>query len=145
MQTYACGFLFSADRSRVLLIRKNRPAWQAGKLNGIGGKIERGETPADAMRREFREEAALDIATWQEVLTLSGADDAGSGVAWRGHFFRAFGDIDSARGLTDEKIEIHAVAALPRDTIPNLHWMIPLMLDEEVVRDRSYNVNVLPG
>ena len=32
---------------------------------------------------------------WQEVLTLSGRDDAGSGIAWRGHFFRAFGDIDT--------------------------------------------------
>jgi 8-oxo-dGTP diphosphatase len=46
MQTYACGFLFSLDRTRVLLIRKRRPAWQAGRLNGVGGKIEPGETPA---------------------------------------------------------------------------------------------------
>lgn len=145
MQTYACGFLFSPDRCRVLLIRKNRPAWQAGKLNGIGGKIERGETPAEAMRREFREEAALDIATWQEIITLSGADDAGSGIAWRGHFFRAFGDVDAAHGLTDETLEIHAVASLPRDTIPNLHWMIPLMLDDQVVRDHLYRVDVIGG
>ena len=55
-KTYVAGFLFSPDRSRVLLIRKNRPAWQAGKLNGLGGKIEPGETPPQAMRREFREE-----------------------------------------------------------------------------------------
>jgi len=133
MQTYACGFLFSPDRQRVLLIRKRRPAWQAGKLNGVGGKIEPGESPSEAMRREFREEAGLDVREWQEVLTLSGADDAGSGVAWRGHFFRAFGDINAARAVTDEQLEVHAVAALPRDTIPNLHWMIPLMLDDEPV------------
>src|SRR5688500_15670630 len=126
MQTYACGFLFSPDRRRVLLIRKRRPAWQAGKLNGVGGKIEPGESPAQAMRREFREEADLDVRDWQEVLTLSGRDDAGSGVAWRGHFFRAFGDIDAARSMTDEQLELHDVAALPPDTIPNLRWMIPL-------------------
>src|SRR5262245_51511073 len=130
MQTYSCGFLFSTDRTRVLLIRKRRPAWQAGKLNGIGGKIERGETAAEAMRREFREEANLDVRDWQEVLTLTGANDAGSGIGWRGHFFRAFGDVDAAQTMTDEQLEIHAVAALPRDTIPNLHWMIPLMLDD---------------
>ena len=133
MQTYACGFLFSPDRQRVLLIRKRRPAWQAGKLNGVGGKIEPGESPAEAMRREFREEANLDIRDWHEVLTLTGEDDAGSGIAWRGHFFRAFGDIDAARALTDETLELHAVASLPHDTIPNLHWMIPLMLDDEPV------------
>jgi 8-oxo-dGTP diphosphatase len=133
MQTYACGFLFSLDRGRVLLIRKRRPAWQAGKLNGVGGKIEPGESPPQAMRREFREEADLDVRDWQEVLTLSGRDDAGSGVAWRGHFFRAFGDIDAARSMTDEQLELHEVAALPTDTIPNLRWMIPLMLDDEPV------------
>ena len=141
MQTYACGFLFSPDRTRVLLIRKRRPAWQAGRLNGVGGKIEPGETPADAMRREFREEANLDIPDWQEVLTLTGPDDAGSGIAWRGHFFRAFGDIDAARALTDEQLERHDVHALPRDTIPNLHWMIPLMLDEEPIRG-AYRVEL---
>src|SRR5215208_5596620 len=106
MQTYACGFLFSPDRQRVLLIRKRRPAWQAGKLNGVGGKIERDESPAEAMRREFREEAGLDVRDWQEVLTLSGGDDAGSGVAWRGHFFRAFGDIDTTQAMTDETLEL---------------------------------------
>jgi 8-oxo-dGTP diphosphatase len=125
MQEYVCGFLFSMDRSRVLLIRKRRPAWQAGRLNGVGGKVEAGEGFAAAMTREFAEEAGLTIHPWQQVLTLSGSD-------WRGHFFRAFGDVDSARALTDEALEIHAVAELPGDTIPNLHWMIPLMLDEEV-------------
>ena len=34
--------------------------------------------------------------------------------------------------MTDEQLEVHAVSALPRgDAIPNLHWMIPLMLDDE--------------
>jgi 8-oxo-dGTP diphosphatase len=124
-QHYVCGFLFSPDRARVLLIRKNRPAWQTGKLNGVGGKIEAFDpNPLAAIRREFREEAGLDIAEWQEILTLSAAD-------WHTHFYRAFGDIDSARAITDEKLEIHPTRELPRETIPNLHWMIPLMLDQE--------------
>jgi 8-oxo-dGTP diphosphatase len=131
MRTYVCGFLFSPDRANVLLIRKRRPAWQAGKLNGVGGKIEPGESPLEAMRREFREEAALDIPDWHEALTLTGPNDAGSGVAWRGHFFRAFASIDPARALTDEPLEIHPARRLPDDTIPNLRWMIPLLLDDE--------------
>jgi 8-oxo-dGTP diphosphatase len=142
MRTYACGFLFSPDRRRVLLIRKRRPAWQAGKLNGLGGKIEPGETPIEAMRREFREEAGVDIPEWQEVLQLSGSDDAGSGVSWRGHFFRAFGDIDAPRPVTDEHLERHEVATLPADVIPNLRWMIPLMLDDEPVRG-VYDVRIV--
>ena len=134
MQGYVCGFLFSPDRARVLLIRKRRPAWQVGRLNGIGGKIEAGETPAEAIRREFREEAALDVADWREVVVLAGAD-------WRGHFFRAFGDVDAARALTDEQLEIHPTGNLPPDVIPNLKWIIPLLLDEDVARAR-YAVRV---
>jgi 8-oxo-dGTP diphosphatase len=135
MQEYACGFLFSVDRERVLLIRKRRPAWQAGKLNGIGGKIEPGETALDAMRREFHEEAGLHVADWQHVLTLRGDD-------WAGHFFRAFGDIDAAWAVTDELVERYPLAALPKDTIPNLQWMIPMLLDEDVA-SKSYRVEVL--
>jgi len=135
VQQYACGFLFSVDRERVVLIRKRRPAWQAGKLNGVGGKLEAGETPIDAMRREFREEAAIDVHDWQHVLTLTGAD-------WQGHFFRAFGDVSLVRAVTDEQLEVHLVRKLPSDTIPNLHWMIPLMLDEQVVGRGEYSVRV---
>ena len=133
MNRYACGFLFSPDRTRVLLIRKRRPAWQAGKLNGLGGKLEPGESPLEAMRREFREEAGLDVPDWQEVLTLTGPDDADTGRAWRGHFFRAFGDPAAARPMTDEQLEIHPLEALPQEIIPNLRWMIPLMLDDEPI------------
>jgi 8-oxo-dGTP diphosphatase len=141
VKEYVCGFLFSPERSRVLLIRKQRPAWQAGKLNGVGGKIEAGEAPIDAMRREFREEAGVEVAEWTHVLTLSGPDDAGSGVGWAGHFFRAFGDPSGVRSMTDEQLETHPVHPLPPDTIPNLRWMIPLLLDDEV--GRVYDARVV--
>jgi len=141
MQGYACGFLFSPDRSRVVLIRKNRPAWQVGKLNGVGGKIEPGENPLDAMRREFREEAGVDVPDWEQVLTLTGAD-------WQGHFFRSFGALEGVRSITDEQLEIHGIDALPANVIPNLKWMIPLMLDEEPI-SRQYFVQLsnhpIPG
>ena len=77
MQHYVCGFLFSPDRSRVLLIRKRRPAWQAGRLNGVGGKVEAGEALYHAMRREFREEAGLDLpeSQWAHAITLTGPAD----------------------------------------------------------------------
>ena len=70
--------------------------------------------------------------------------DAGSGRGWAGHFFRAFGDVDAARAITDEQLETHPTASLPPDTIPNLHWIIPLMLDDEPVAGR-YAVHVVGG
>ena len=130
MQEYVCGFLFSDDRSRVVLIRKRRPAWQAGKLNGVGGKVEPPETLIDAMHREFWEEAGVRDLDWNHILTLTG--DAGVEGKWRGHFFRAFGDVRSVRSVTDESLEVHPVDPLPADTIANLHWMIRMILDDEV-------------
>lgn len=41
---YVCGFMCSYDLTRFLLIRKTHPEWQKGKLNGIGGKIEKKAT-----------------------------------------------------------------------------------------------------
>jgi 8-oxo-dGTP diphosphatase len=57
---YALGFAFNYDRTHVLLVWKNRPRWQNGLLNGIGGKIEANEFPFAAMKREFYEETGLD-------------------------------------------------------------------------------------
>jgi hypothetical protein len=37
MITYVVGFLFSPSGAEVVLIRKARPSWQSGLLNGIGG------------------------------------------------------------------------------------------------------------
>lgn len=67
---YVCGFAFTED-GRVLLIRKARPDWQAGLLNGIGGKVEKGETPTGAMMREFEEEtdARVPMLFWHPLLT----------------------------------------------------------------------------
>ncbi len=71
MIRYVCGFLFSLG-SGVVLIEKRKPSWQAGRLNGVGGKIEPGETPLQAMVREFEEEAGLHVDGWRQFCVLSG-------------------------------------------------------------------------
>jgi 8-oxo-dGTP diphosphatase len=141
MQVYSCGFLFSPDRARVLFIRKNRPTWQAGRLNGVGGKLEAGETPLDAMRREFWEEAGVRIDRWDECVVLTGVPTPADPRGWEGHFFRAFGDVDACHAKTDEVLEIHPASPVPSTVIPNLRWMIPLMLDEDVIT-HAYRVRV---
>ncbi len=56
---YVLGYIFSPDLKTVYLLRKKRPANQKGKLNGFGGKIEPGETPAETMAREGYEECGF--------------------------------------------------------------------------------------
>lgn len=71
---YVCGFLFDKDDKSVALIRKKDPPWQAGCLNGVGGRIEAGEKPLDAMQREFNEEAGMRLGGWKHFCTLRTLD-----------------------------------------------------------------------
>lgn len=74
VKKYTVILLFNKDGSKVLLIKKDRTAF-AGKLNGVGGKIEDNETPEQGAYREIEEETSLkpeqvkDL-TWLGTLTL---------------------------------------------------------------------------
>lgn len=137
---YVAGFLFSFNRDRIVLIRKERPAWQKGLLNGIGGHIEEGETPLQAMQREYKEEAELEVDPWREFLVLHGKD-------WQVHFFRAFSTELPKMGelpqLTDEVIDVYQISKLNKfpetKTIPNLRWIIPLALDIKIQNAIAYD------
>lgn len=129
MISYVAGLLFSPSGSTVVLVEKDRPTWQAGCLNAVGGKIEPGETPTEAMRREFREEAGLDIAEWAPVAVLTGD-------TFEVHFFSTRDEryID-ARTMESERICRCGVQWVlnPFDCphlIPNLRVIIPLALDD---------------
>ena len=123
---YVAGFAFSLDGSKLAFVRKNRPAWQAGRLNAIGGKVEEDETIEAAMRREFREEAGLDLAEecWELCVRLGNE-------AFEVAFFRTFTDrLDELASITDEEILIRPSLPVDADVLPNLHWLIGLCLDD---------------
>ena len=50
------------DRDRLLLAQRRYPPDLAGLWELPGGKVEAGESPADALRRELREELGVTIA-----------------------------------------------------------------------------------
>jgi len=58
---YTVIFLFNMDLSKVLLIQKDRGEF-FGKWNGVGGKVELGETFEECAIRETLEEAGVDIS-----------------------------------------------------------------------------------
>lgn len=70
MTEYVLGFLFHAGRRRVVLLKKARPEWQVGQLNGVGGRVEGEESPLRAMWREFLEETGISVSSWSHFLTM---------------------------------------------------------------------------
>lgn len=78
---YVVGFAFTRHADKVLLIRKEHPEWQKGKLNGVGGVMRPGETPVEAMVRKFENETGCKsepsmwrlfaITTFKEVVLYS--------------------------------------------------------------------------
>ena len=64
---YVLGFAFNPEKTHVLLAWKTKPAWQAGKLNGIGGAVRKDELPHHAMAREFAEITNYEGLVWFSV------------------------------------------------------------------------------
>lgn len=120
---YVVGFMFSPSCRSVLLIKKNRPDWQKGKLNGVGGKIEASDvSPAAAMQREFYEETGIAYGQWEQFATLSGP----SAVV---HVFRAWSSLlEHAFSKTDEEVGKYFTDLLPNNILPNLKFLVPLAL-----------------
>ena len=126
---YTVGFLFSSDKKKVVLIRKNRPTWQSGRLNGVVGHVQDGETAEVCMHLEFHEGVwynFLSAPTWHRYATMDSKDFVID-------CFAATGDVNACHGKTDEAIEIIEVNQINAlrvvDMIENLPWLIAMAID----------------
>lgn len=129
------GFIFTPDLQQVLLILKNRPAFAAGKYNGVGGKHEVNESDQACQSREVREEAGISIleSAWQTVAHIEWRE-------WDGAVLAAMwdGEMNQVQSLTDEPVSWYSVNALPENCMPNLFWMIPLAKDALLERKKQH-------
>lgn len=130
---YVLGFLFLHNRQSVVLIRKTKPEFQAGKLNGVGGRIEpTDESPHSAMVREFLEETGKLVTDWRKFAAL---EFPGATV----YCFSAEGNTMDLRlgerSLTEERVHVYFVDDYimhsPTHAMANLRWLIPLALSGE--------------
>jgi len=129
---YVAGFMFDMRNKLVALVQKDRPNWQKGLFNAIGGHVEENEAPLDAMVREFKEETGLVTAreAWRHYAKLTGSNDGGWEVDW----FWALSlekTLREARAPGVEPIYVLATTAVSGRYIPtvaNLPWLLEMAL-----------------
>lgn len=144
MTRYVLGFAFDGTRQHVLLIGKQKPAWQSGRLNGIGGKCEPEDRNAwAAMQREFHEETGLATPAdaWVKFATMESP-------LWHISCFATLGiDLHAARAPEGkEQPQVISVDALRsgvnKQPLSNLPWLVSLALDTGEIHGRPDAVHV---
>ena len=128
MIQYVAGLMFSPDLDHVVLIEKQKPDWQKGKYNAIGGKIEKGETPIRAMVREFEEEAFIRTKTsdWKSICAFGTKDYQVT------FFYCTNKNWRSCSSRTEEQVfllPVNDVHTIRNKMIDNLNWLIPMCVD----------------
>lgn len=141
MKRFVVSFLFDPALSKVVLIRKNRPDWMAGKLNAVGGHVEDGESPLTAAVREFAEETGLrrEARDWHHFLTLRrpGGDEGRELICFWGVSPR----ISKVKSMTDEQVGIYDVQSLltRTDVLKDTLWIL-VMAKEAASRFPDFHV-----
>ena len=138
IQSFVAGLMFDDEMQRVVLIRKDRPAWQRGLLNGVGGKMEDGEGSIDTMLREFKEEAGVQTtrSDWSYFMQLRGDQ------FYVDFFFgRSTEHFEAAHTTESEKLvklEVEQLHSLKYEMVPCLDWAVPMAVHASTGRGVSF-------
>lgn len=129
---YVVGLCFDPTYNMVaMVLKRSGPPCVIGNWNGVGGKIDPGETPVQAMAREFREETGVQVPEedWNQFAVLNAND-------YDLHFFQAATpEVFGVRTVEREEIRLW----LGRDIIAesnlmhNMRWMIPFLQDYDMI------------
>ena len=134
MIEYVLGFMFSPDVKRVALIEKQTPSWQAGRLNGMGGKIEPNEGIGSAMAREFYEETGVSTSSteWDLFCEMEGPD-------WKVFCLSCVSvKVFDVKTVEREEVGVYWVTDLSlgtHPTISNVPWLVPLAINSQEKSD----------
>lgn len=122
MKHYVLGFVFNRLMNKVLLVKKKRPEWQAGRWNGIGGKVEADEAPLFSMEREGHEETGHYL-NFEHCITFICLD----GTVF---VYKSNSGVDGIpfKQVEDEELRVWSLNDLPSNVDSDLRWIIPVCL-----------------
>lgn len=116
-----------SNSDQILVVEKNKPEWQAGRYNLVGGKIEAGESPEQAAIRELEEESGLKPVTKPQMM---GAIFGSWGTVYCVRIAVFDGKIQQGIGETEKVMWVRwdNLRDNPK-LIPNLRVIIPMMMN----------------
>ena len=131
------GFVHDTVRDRVLLIHRGRRPGDAhaGKVNGLGGKLETEESIPQGMRREIREESGIEVVRMEFRGSVNWPGFGKGGEDWLGFLFRITAWTGEPLTETEEgELRWHPLADLLGGDLPmwegDRHF-IPLVFDAD--------------
>lgn len=135
--------LFLVKDGRILLAMKKR-GFGAGKWNGVGGKIEAGETIEQALVRECQEEIGVTPRNWVQVAELDFVQDASS-EPWH-MYVHAFvtREWDGEPSESEEmRPEWYDVDEIPYDAMwdDDEYWLPRVLSGELIYGEFKFNEN----
>jgi len=136
---YTLGFIICEDK--VLLIEKQKPEFQRGFLNGLGGKIEDNEKVEDCIVREVKEECNMNTISsdWQHFCTMFGCKESKDNISdmeyWNVFCFVTTVDyikFNTILQTEKEKLQVTSLSAiytLNNKLLGNISWLIGMAID----------------
>jgi 8-oxo-dGTP diphosphatase len=137
--TYTCGLAFNKDLTQVLLIYKNKgPKCNVGRWNGIGGKIELGESHRGCMVREFKEECGIEttVIDWHTFhIERYGPSEERNSICSKVYFMTCVLEDEifySSKTIESEQVEAFSCEYLrlgiegPDPVVYNMPYLLPM-------------------
>lgn len=137
---YCIGAIFNKNLDKILLVKKNPKNlihdkelsnYLKGKLNFIGGKLEKDEASNNAIIRECREETGLEL-----YFTYFATLDTKGGKVYC--YYSVTDKIYDFKQLEDEELNIYDLSFNTlskyqyiyfKIRMPNLDWLIPMAIN----------------
>lgn len=124
MKIQVAGFVIDEEALQVALILKNRPAYLADQWNGIGGSVDPGETPEQAMEREFFEETGVAVTGFLRFAIYK-CGPHGTLIHW---FIACTNRVSEVRSTTDEEVRLWPTGKLPLNCVHNVPALFDMAL-----------------
>ncbi len=143
---------FIKQDSKVLLLNRENPRWM-GRWNGIGGKIEQGETPDTCVLREVYEETGIKLTnviykgTINTIIDNEKADEIYAFISEISKEIKFKTPIKSSEGILDWKELSWILHPQNTGVAEDIAYFFPTMLLKDEVYEHQciFNKNSLIG